>query len=66
MVVWALGMQQTQQKHMQMYAKHEHACTLYGRRLRPTEIMDLRNLQGVETRLFRGWEYLNISLTANR
>ena len=45
MVAWALGRQQTQQKHMQMYAKHEHACTLYGRRLHPTKIMDLRNLQ---------------------
>ena len=54
MVAWALGRQQTQQKHMQMYAKHEHACTLYGRRLHPTEIMDLRNLQGVQTRLFGG------------
>ena len=54
MFVRALGRQQTQQKHMQMYAKHEHACTLYGRRLHPTEIMDLRNLQGVQTRLFGG------------
>ena len=52
MVVWALGRQLTQQKQMQMYAKHEHACTLYGRRLHRTEIMDLRNLQGVQTRLF--------------
>ena len=51
MVVWALGRQQTQQKHMQMYAKHEHAYTLYGRRLHPTKIMDLRNLQGVQTSL---------------
>ena len=30
MVAWALGTQQTRQKHMQMYATHEHACTLYG------------------------------------
>ena len=51
MVVWALGRQQTQQKHLQMYAKHEHACTLYGRRLHHTKIMDLRSLQGVQTRL---------------
>ena len=51
MVVWALGRQQTRQKHMQMYAKHKHACTLYGRRLHPTKIMDLLNLQGVQTRL---------------
>ena len=54
MVVWALGRQQTQQKHMQMYAKHVHACTLYGRRLHPTEIMDLRNLQGCPNKAFRG------------
>ena len=54
MVVWALGRQQTQQKHMQMYAKHEHACTLYGRRLHPTEIMDLRNLHECPNKAFRG------------
>ena len=54
MVVWALGRQQMQQKHMQMYAKHEHACTLYGRHLHLTEIMGLRNLQGVQARLLEG------------
>ena len=53
MVVWALGRQQTQQQHMQMYAKLEHACTLYRRRLHPTKVMDLRNLQGVQSRLCR-------------
>ena len=49
-------------------AKHEQACTLYGQRLHPTKIMDLRNLQGVQTMLFRGgaggmacgWAVMNI------
>ena len=52
MLVWALGKQQTLQKHMQMYAKHVHECALYGRHLHATKILDLRNLQAVQTRLF--------------
>ena len=64
MVVWALGRQQTQQKQMQMYTKHEHACTLYVRRLHPTEIMNLRNLQGVQ-QVLSGLGIFNIFLTAN-
>ena len=45
-------------------AKHEHACTLYGRRLHPTKIMDLRSLQAVPIKL-SGLGIFKIFLTAN-